>query len=123
MNDKSVVFKHKLELCFIAILCLVAIGVNVLCLFVPQIRPPSESPASWFQRSGAITSIFCVFAQYRMSNFFKAIQGSSFGESWWLYKIFKNHNDFLSWVVTIFTIWGALVWGYGDLLVKCLMPE
>jgi len=67
---------------------------------------------------GAITSIFAVFAQYRISGFLESIRGGTFAESWSLYHLFKTHHHVLSWVIAVITIWGALVWGYGDLLLK-----
>ena len=109
--------KLKAELCFIAFLCAAAISVELLSLF-SALRPSSETAATWFQRSGAITSIFSAFAQYRMGNFLESIRGGTFAESWWLFNLFKAKQYVISWVIAIVTIWGALVWGYGDLLVN-----
>jgi len=109
--------KLKVELCFIAFLCLAAVIVEILSL-CPYFRPNSESIAFWFQRSGAITSIFSAFAQYRISNFLESIRGGTVAESWWLYHLFKTRQYVMSWVIVVIAIWGAIVWGYGDLLVK-----
>ena len=109
--------KLRAELYLIVFLCASAIVVGPLSLY-SVLRPESESLASWFQRSGAITSIFAVFAQYRISGFLESIRGSTFAESWSIYNLFKTHYQVLSWVIAIITIWGALVWGYGDLLLK-----
>ena len=113
----AITTKLRFELYFIALLCITAISVEFLSL-CPALRPSSESIASWFQRSGAITTIFSGFAQHRISNFAEAIRGGSFAESWWLYDLFKTHQYLMSWVIAVITIWGAFVWGYGDLLVK-----
>jgi len=72
--------KKYVELCIIIILCAFAITVEVLSLF-SVLRPSSESVSSWFQRSGAITLIFAIFAQFRISNFLESIRGSTFAES------------------------------------------
>jgi hypothetical protein len=109
--------KLRAELCFIVFLCVSAIAVEFLC-FCPSLRPDSESLPSWFQRSGAITSIFAAFAQYRISGFLESIRGGTFAESWSLYRLFQSHHYVLSWVIAVITIWGAFVWGYGDLLIK-----
>lgn len=109
--------KLKAELCLIVFLCVSAIVVGPLSL-CSVLRPGSEPLAPWFQRSGAITSIFAGFAQYRISGFLESIRGGTFAESWSLYHLFKTHHDVLSWVIAAIAIWGALVWGYGDLLLK-----
>jgi hypothetical protein len=109
--------KLKAELYLIVFLCLSAIAVETLSL-CSVLRPSTESLASWFQRSGAITSIFSAFAQYRISGFLESIRGGTFAESWPLYHLFKNHYYVLSWVIAALTVWGAFVWGYGDLLFK-----
>lgn len=111
--------KNKTELYFIAFLCTSAVLVELLSL-CPVLRPSSESVASWFQRSGAITSIFSAFAQYRIGNFLESIRGGTFAESRWLYNLFKTQQYVMSWVIAAITVWGAFVWGYGDLLVKCI---
>ncbi|MFC5521421.1 hypothetical protein [Polaromonas jejuensis] len=115
----AITTKLKAELYLIAFLCVSAVAVELLSL-CSALRPSSESVASWFQRSGAITSIFAVFAQYRIGNFLESIQGGTFAESWSLYHLFKTHQYVLSWVIVAITIWGAFVWGYGDLLVRCI---
>lgn len=116
-NNQNVTKNRKAELYFIAILCASAVLVELLSL-CPSLRPNCESTASWFQRSGAITSIFSVFAQYRIGNFLESIRGGTFAESWSLYYLFKTHHYVMSWVIAAIAIWGAFVWGYGDLLVK-----
>lgn len=113
----AITTKLKVELYFIAFLCASAIAVELLS-FCSALRPSSESVASWFQRSGAITSIFSVFAQYRIGNFLESIRGGTFAESWWLYNLFKTPQYLMSWVIAAIAIWGAFVWGYGDLLIK-----
>jgi hypothetical protein len=115
----AITTKCKAELYFIAFLCVSAVSVELFSL-CPALRPSSESVASWFQRSGAITSIFSVFAQYRIGNFLESIRGGTFAESWWLYNLFKTRQYVMSWVIAAIAIWGAFVWGYGDLLVKCI---
>lgn len=117
VNDSNVTKKFKAELYFITFLCASAILVELLA-FCTSLRPNSESLASWFQRSGAITSIFSAFAQYRIGNFGESIRGGTFAESWWLYRLFKTNHYVMSWVIAAITVWGAFVWGYGDLLVK-----
>lgn len=109
--------KKWIELCFIVALCIMAAAAAPLSL-CSALRPSSESLATWFQRSGAITSIFSTFAQYRLSAFCESIQGGTFAESWWLYRMFEKHYEVVSWALAIIAIGGALVWGYGDLFIN-----
>jgi hypothetical protein len=105
------------DLWLIVFLVVVAVSVEILAFF-PITRPNSESAASWFQRTGAITSIFAGFAQFRLSNFSASVRGTTFAESWRFHYFFKTHQYVLSWVIALVTVWGAIVWGYGDLFVK-----
>ncbi len=107
----------RLELYFIVSLCVAAVFVELLAA-VSVLKPASEPTASWFQRSGAITSVFCIFAQLRINNFLESIRGSTFAESWVLFRLFNKQQGTISWVVTLFAIWGAIVWGYGDLMFQ-----
>ena len=109
--------KLWVELYFIVALCAVAIAVGPLSL-CSVLRPHSEPVATWFQRSGSITAIFSAFAQYRLGAFFESIRGGTFAESWSLYHLFKKHHQWVSWALAVIAIWGAFVWGYGDLLVS-----
>jgi len=113
----TITTKLKVELYFIAFLCVSAVSVELLSL-CSALRPSSESVAHWFQRSGAVTSIFSAFAQYRVGNFLESIRGGTFAESWCLYDLFKTKQYVMSWVIAAITLWGAFVWGYGDLLVE-----
>lgn len=109
--------KLKVELYFIATIFVAAIAVEIFAYF-SLFKPNSESAASWFQRSGAITSIFATFSQLRINGFQESIRGGTFAESWGLYKMYHNHQSAFSWVATGIAILGALVWGYGDLFYK-----
>lgn len=117
VNEQNSAKKCKIELSFIAILCVSAVLVEVLS-FSTSLRPNCETLALWFQRSGAITSIFSAFAQYRIGNFGESIRGGMFNESWWLYRLFNTHHYVMSWIIAAITVWGSFVWGYGDLLIK-----
>jgi len=109
--------KLKAELLFIVVLIISAIGIG-LAAYGGWLRPKGDLPELWFQRSGAITSIFCIFAQFRINNFLERIRGGTFSESWHSYNKFIKSQTVISWVVTVVGLWGAFVWGYGDLLFK-----
>ena len=109
----------KAELCFILLLCVVAVVAEVMAYF-SALKPEGELTALWFQRSGAITAIFSAFAQFRINSFLESIRGGTFAESWALYRQFIRRQVVISWIVTILALWGAIVWGYGDLIFKAL---
>lgn len=107
----------KIELCFIIALCVVAIATPAAA-FIQPLRPATESLPVWFQRSGAITSVFAVLAQFRISGFYERIRGGAFAESWQLFHFFKGHHRLVSRGVAAITVAGAVIWGYGDLLIQ-----
>jgi hypothetical protein len=111
--------KLKAELAFIVFLIISAIGAG-LAAYAGWLRPNSDLPEVWFQRSGAVTSIFSVFAQFRINNFLERIRGGTFAESWSLHTKFIRPQTVISWLVTIVGLLGAFVWGYGDILFKAL---
>lgn len=108
------------ELLFIVFLITVAIGVG-LAAYGGWLRPKGELPESWFQRSGAMTSIFSIFAQFRINNFLETIRGGTFAESWSLYNKFIKFQTAISLLVTVVGLLGAFIWGYGDLIFKALL--
>jgi hypothetical protein len=118
-NHRGTDRKLKAELLFILILMICAIAVG-LAAYGGWLRPKHDLPEVWFQRSGAITSMFSIFAQFRINDFLERIRGGTFAESWRIYKKFIKYQTAISWTVTIIGLLGAFVWGYGDLLFKTL---
>jgi hypothetical protein len=109
--------KLKAELCLIVFLLVIA-------LFAPfgaycgWIKPANIANGEWFSRSGSITSIFSILAQYRANSFLEKIRGGTFAESWEDWFKFIKKQEFFSFFATLIAIAGALIWGYGDLLIK-----
>jgi hypothetical protein len=105
----------KIELGFIVALIVCAIGA-VLVACSGWLKPGSDSPGVWFQRSGSIAAIFSAFAQFRINNFLERIRGGTFAESWGLHNKFIGRQEMVSWTVTVIGVLGAVVWGYGDII-------
>lgn len=99
----------------IVLLALTALLVCVLAAWGVW-KPTEESAAVWFQRSGAIATVFCVIAQLRINDFLERIRGGTFAESWKLFYLFEKHRSAVSLFVTLVAVLGALIWGYGDLI-------
>jgi hypothetical protein len=116
-ENRNPTLSLKLELSFIYCMCSVAIVVPIFA-FYSYLKPATESIASWFQRSGAITSIFAIFCQLRINNFLEKVRGTAFAESWTMFNLFKRPLSIINYVVIIIAIFGSLVWGYGDLFLK-----
>jgi hypothetical protein len=109
----------KAELLFILILMVSAIDGG-LAAYGGWLRPKHDLPELRFQRSGVITSMFSIFAQFRTNNFLERIRGSTFAESWNLYKNFTEYQTAISSMLTVIGLLGAFVWGDGDPLFKTL---
>lgn len=115
MQNNSIERRLRTELVLIVLLGILAILVCLLAAFGVW-KPVTESRAVWFQRSGAIASVFCVVAQLRINGFIEKIRGGSYAESWNLFNLFEKHQSGVSLLITMIAVLGAVVWGYGDLL-------
>ena len=111
------VMRRKLltELVFIVLLGVFAVLAAVLA-GLGVWKPITESSAIWFQRSGAIVTVFCVVAQLRINGFLERIRGHANAESFVLFRAFEKHQSTVSWFVGVVAVLGAVIWGYGDLL-------
>jgi hypothetical protein len=96
-----------------------AIGTSVVAAF-GWLKPKNDLPEIWFQRSGAITSTFSGFVQFRINSFLERIRGGTFAESWVFYKKFIKHQVVISWTVTVIGMMGAILWGYGDIIFRLI---
>jgi hypothetical protein len=96
-------------------LCLCAVIPPLLSL-VGMFRPQAEPPGQWFERSGAVMTVFAVFAQFKANSIAAMIAGGTFGESWELYHKYKRHQAVAAALSLVLVVLGTVVWGYGDLL-------
>jgi hypothetical protein len=107
------------ELLVVSVLCAFSIAVSLAALN-SFLKPNSETVASWFQRSGALTTAVAVFAQLKIGNFLEEIRGGIFAESWIMHKKYHRHQSILSFASVVLVIVGTLVWAYGDLFLNLL---
>lgn len=80
--------------------------------------PAAENPEVWFQRSGSISVLFAVWAEYELSKIGNLINLSGIASKDQVdlknkYSIVSNLAKYLGVLVAIF---GTLIWGYGDLI-------
>jgi hypothetical protein len=109
--------RHISEMMFIFLLCLVSIIFPILA-YNGILMPAGHTVGEWFERSGAIMSIFSSFAQFRAGGFLESMRGGTFAESWTAYRIFKKYLDIASWIIAFLVILGAGIWGYGSLMIE-----
>ena len=76
----------------------------------------ADTPGLWFDRSGAMMTVFAIFAQFRVGELSTIIAGGTFAESWDLYRKYTGWRTALWRASTALAVVGTLIWGYGDLL-------
>jgi hypothetical protein len=100
------------------VLCLCALLPPLLSLpggFRPQVAQ-TDTLGQWFERSGAVMTVFAVFAQFKAGGIATMIVGGTFGESWEAYHKYKHHQAVAAVLSLVLVVIGTVVWGYGDLL-------
>jgi hypothetical protein len=98
-------------------LCIAACVPPMLALLW-SIRPSAETAASWFQRSGALTTILAVLAQVKAGAAPApplAVSSDAHRWAWW--------QGVALWLSLILVVVGTVIWGYGDLLMVWIMPS
>ena len=84
------------------------------------LKPTGEPLGVWFQRSGAITVVFSVFAELKASNMLGIFQPSGFVNQ----TFYTTRDKYIKQVkiynvIALFLIvFGTVTWGYGDLLLN-----
>ncbi|WP_455923325.1 hypothetical protein [Pseudomonas putida] len=86
-----------------------------------DIRPSFESVEIWFQRSGAITTVYARLSTTVSDMGLRKLHRP--GENGDLYKLqvldeFANSFERIRWVALLFTVIGTFIWGYGDTFLK-----
>src|SRR5690625_316425 len=119
--DNSVYLECK-ALCWlitISFFLLIALVIPV-CAFFGLGKPVTIATAEWFNRSGALTSVFSLISgtllnSYRVS--YKGLGFSSVVKSG-IYAKYRRYSRACQFVSVGFAILGSLIWGYGDYFLK-----
>jgi len=84
------------------------------------LKPSSEALGVWFQRSGATTVVFAVFAELKASNMLAVFKPSGFVD-----QTFHSTRDkylkqvkLYNYIALFLVVLGTVIWGYGDLLIN-----
>lgn len=96
-------------------LCVCAVILPLFSI-LGTFRPQAETPGQWFGRSGAVMTVFAIFAQFKAGSIATMIAGCTFAESWEAYHKYKCYQSVLAGLSLLLAIVGTIVWGYGDLL-------
>jgi hypothetical protein len=97
------------------VLCLCAVLPPLISL-TGIFRPQGEPLGQWFERSGAVMTVFAVFAQIGAGGIAAMIAGGTFAESWQAYHKYKRLQAIAAGLTLVLVVVGTVVWGYGDLL-------
>jgi hypothetical protein len=112
--ERSILVERKWFFIFIFL----SLIIPLLSLF-GLLKPACETLGVWFQRSGAASTVFAIFAEFKadkMSNILNAdMVGPTFHKTYekYLFQV-KVYN----YAAISFIVLGTLIWGYGDLLFK-----
>jgi hypothetical protein len=84
------------------------------------LKPTSEVLGVWFQRSGATTVVFAVFAEWKATNMLGVFKPLGFVD-----QTFHSTRDkylkqvkFYNYIALSLVVLGTVIWGYGDLLIN-----
>lgn len=104
-------------------LLLVAVAVPAMS-FVEAARPIGEPLGVWFQRSGAITTVFSMFAAALIRVLVARLHvpgtwGDDDGGA--VLDQFKVRLDLVNRMSFSLIIIGTVVWGYGDVIINKLL--
>ena len=115
MPDPQHERRVKQALLWAFVLCGCALIPPLLSL-VGGFKPQAEPTGQWFQRSGAVMTVFALFAQFKTSQIAAMIAGGTFAESWEAYHKYRPYQALTAGLSLVLTVFGAAAWGYGDLL-------
>ena len=82
-----------------------------------------DNVSIWFQRSGSLTVLFAVWAEYKLFKIRKLTNPMSEGGETWqdlahqgaLKTKYKKMLNVINFISVILVIIGTVIWGYGDL--------
>ena len=99
---------------------LIVLGVLApVAAYYSFLRPESEAADIWFQRSGALSVLFGVWAEYNLSKVNEHINlsGIVVSSQTELSQRYKFPYRVAQYLGVVLAISGTVIWGYGDLFV------
>lgn len=100
----------------LAIAFLAPVTVNA---FFGALKPAAESSGVWFQRSGAISTVFALLAATLQADASRKLWTPGFladAEKLAILTSFEGKFSICQNLSFLFTVLGTVIWGYGDIL-------
>ncbi|VVQ01464.1 hypothetical protein PS938_02520 [Pseudomonas fluorescens] len=100
---------------------LLFIGVIAVLTSPLDFKPSFETPEVWFQRSGALMTVFALLAALLKDMGTQTLHKPGyFGDALKLEVLaeLEQRFEWVFWFAFLFTVLGTLVWGYGDTYYK-----
>jgi hypothetical protein len=107
-------YERRIRRAFLWAFTLCLCAIPPLLSIVPEFMPQAEPAGQWFERSGAVMTVFAVFAQFKATSIATMIAGQGFAETWEAYRKYNSRQK----VAEILSLVLIVVWGYGDLLIS-----
>ncbi|MEJ6123249.1 hypothetical protein MT390_15415 [Vibrio sp. 2-Bac 85] len=126
MNLETLIKKSKTELWTLLPVLFLGVTIPTLCWF--GFFKGAIEPSSWFQRSGSITVLLAVWAEFKIFKLNESINPrSKSGQTWdnlkhadILHKKFAGYLNSFKVIAAMLAISGTIICGYGDLLYELL---
>ncbi|MEH6357442.1 MAG: hypothetical protein V7745_00525 [Pseudomonadales bacterium] len=102
-----------------SIILIIAALIIPLGASIGIIKPGNETINIWFQRSGSITVLLSLVAEYVISRLHGIIRpaGLSSTETEKIRKKLENPLMILRYIGGAVAVAGTIIWGYGDILI------
>lgn len=115
-------YKQEIANCLIAIFLAIAglMAVGFFLFLIPNLKPPSDSFASWVERFGAIIGIFSIFIDLRLRKIERifTVAGASLPRPLFLsLGNLSNNIPIFERIAFGLAIFGAIVWAYGSVIL------
>jgi hypothetical protein len=119
MNDVICAYSENIikERRIFVLFCCLATLIPILSLF-GVFKPSGELLGPWFQRSGAITVVFAIFAELKASKMIDILDGGDFAGPTWqtANQLYCRKVQIYFYFSVLLIVLGTVVWGYGDLI-------
>lgn len=94
-----------------------------LLAYLGWMKPALKSPGSWFQRSGALTTLAAAWVQVLLLRFQSNVTLTGFVKTIEKYPIqrYTQLYNVLLYAAGTVALLGTAIWGYGDLLYGWLL--
>jgi len=111
-------YRTKKQLLFCIPLFILAITIPIAAYF-GFAKPEPDSTDVWFQRSGSLTVLLSVWAEYnlmKVNNLLQISYSTWGGANIQIETKYKNLHMKANYIAIVLAITGTFIWGYGDLL-------